>query len=221
MSKAFHRHEDHHRLRSHVLRDKKSKKMSDPAIEAHEHAEHAEHAAHENNPFISRVSITIALLAVVAAIAGSLETYESASAIIEANKAVLAQDRATDQWNLYQAKSLKKNMFLIAADAGGAKAAAYLQKAKDEGSTQDEAQTKAKALEDVREESLAASEVHERRHHRLGIAATLLEMAIAISTIAIITQKRWPWLASALLGLVGMVAAAIAYTPLAGMIPIH
>ena len=39
----------------------------DPALEAHEHAEHAEHAAHEHDPFISRVSITIAILAVLAA----------------------------------------------------------------------------------------------------------------------------------------------------------
>jgi len=36
----------------------------DPALEAHEHAEHAEHAAHARDPFISRVSITVAVLAV-------------------------------------------------------------------------------------------------------------------------------------------------------------
>ena len=35
----------------------------DPALEAHEHAEHAEHAAHLRDPFISRVSITVAVLA--------------------------------------------------------------------------------------------------------------------------------------------------------------
>ncbi len=193
--------------------------MSDPALDAHEHAEHAEHAAHENNPFVSQVSITIALLAVVAAIASSLETYESASAIIEANRAVLSQDKATDAWNFFEAKSLKKNMFVLAADAGGAKAAGYLVKAKDEGAGQDVAQAQAKGLEKERDEALVASATHESRHHHLGVAATLLEMAIAISTIAIITRKRWPWVISTVLGVLGALAAGLAYTPLTGLIP--
>jgi hypothetical protein len=185
--------------------------MNEPALEAHEHAEHAEHAAHENNPFISRVSISIAVLAVVAAVTGSLETYESGSAIIAANEAVLNQDQATDQWNFFEAKSLKKNIYSIAADAGGPKADADRAKAKEEGGGQDEAQAKAKELERDRDHNLALSATHERRHHRLGIAATLLEMGIAISTIAIITRKRWPWLASAALGAAGTAVVVIAY----------
>jgi hypothetical protein len=220
MAKAFHRHEQHHmvRHRAHARAGAKTA-MSDPALEAHEHVEHAEHAAHENNPFVSQVSITIALLAVVAAVAGSLETYESASAIIEANKAVLSQDKATDQWNFFEAKSLKKNMYVLAADADAARAPDYAKKAKEEGDGQTDAQDKAKELEHARDEALAASAIHETRHHHLGVAATLLEMAIAISTIAIITHKRWPWIASAVLGVIGAVVAAISYTSLAGIIP--
>src|ERR1700761_3811593 len=217
MAKGLHDHGYHHLLKGRKPRRPKSKAlggnaMNDPALEAHEHAEHAEHAAHENNPFVSRGSVTIALLAVVAAVAGSLETYESASAIIAANKAVLSQDKATDQWNFFESKSLKKNMYTLAADAGGAKAADDLKKAKEEGDGQVDAQNKAKELEKQRDEFLEASEAHEGRHHHLGIAATLLEMAIAISTIAIITHKRWPWIASGVLGAIGAIAALIAYT---------
>src|ERR1700744_4666333 len=91
---------------------------NDPALEAHEHAEHAEHAAHEGNPFISKVSITVAVLAVMAAAAGSLETVEGGRAITESSEAVLAQDRATDAWNEYQADSLKRHMYDIAAENG-------------------------------------------------------------------------------------------------------
>jgi hypothetical protein len=185
--------------------------MTDAPLEAHEHVEHAEHAAHAKNPFIAQVSITVAMLAVIAAIAGSLETYESGAAIIAANEAVLDQDRATDQWNLYQAKSLKKNMFAIAADADGARADDYRAKAKDEGQGQDQAQLQARQLETLRDHTLAVSATHERRHHRLSLAATLLEMGIALSTIAIVTQKRWPWLISVALGAVGAVAAGAAY----------
>ncbi|HEY2658655.1 MAG TPA: DUF4337 family protein [Caulobacteraceae bacterium] len=185
--------------------------MNDMPLEAHEHAEHAEHAAHENNPFISQVSITIAILAVFAAVAGSLETYESGGAIIAANEAVLHQDQATDQWNFFEAKSLKKNLYSLAADTGGAKADAYKAKAKDEGKGQDEAQAKAKDLEADSAKDRAASGLHEHRHHWLSLAATLLEMGIAISTIAIITKKRLPWLASIGLGFAGAAVAAVAY----------
>jgi len=185
--------------------------MHDASLEAHEHTEHAEHAAHAKDPFISQVSITIAVLAVVAAITGSLETFESGGAIIAANEAVLAQDKATDEWNFFQAKSLKKNMYVIAGDAGGPKADTYKAKAKEEGKGQDEAQDEAKKLEHERETALAVSARHEHRHHRLSIAATLLEMGIAISTIAIITRKRWPWVASGVLGLAGAAVALVAY----------
>ena len=97
----------------------------DPALDAHEHAEHAEHAAHERNPFVSKVSITVAVLAVMAAAAGSLETVEGGRAITESSEAVLAQDKATDSWNEYQADSLKRHMYEIASVAGSAKAEEY------------------------------------------------------------------------------------------------
>ena len=101
--------------------------MSDPALSAHEHAEHAEHAAHANDPFISRVSITIAVLAVLAATVGSLETIEAGAAIAASSEAVLEQNKASDIWGEYQADSLKKHLYSIAADAGGANADRYKQ----------------------------------------------------------------------------------------------
>ena len=187
--------------------------MSDPALEAREHAEHAEHAAHENDPFVSRVSITIALLAVIATITGSLETLEDGSAIISAQEAVLAQDKATDQWSYFQAKGIKAEGYTLAADQGGPKAEAYAKKAKDEQAKQDKAYDEAKGLEKEREAAIKVSQSHEHRHHRLALAATLLEMGIAISTIAIITRKRWPWTVSGVLGAGGLAVAIYAYLP--------
>ena len=187
--------------------------MTDPALEAHEHAEHAEHAAHENDPFISRVSITIALLAVIATITGSLETLEDGSAIISAQEAVLAQDKATDKWSFFEAKSVKSKIYAVAADQGGPKAAEFAKKAKDESDEQKAISKEATKLEDEREASIKISQAHEHRHHRLALGATLLEMGIAISTIAIITRKRWPWAVSGLLGVGGVAVAIWAYLP--------
>src|SRR6185312_2356623 len=98
---------------------------NDPALDAHEHAEHAEHAAHERNPFVSKVSTTVAVLAVMAAAAGSLETVEGGRAITQSSEAVLAQDKATDAWNEYQADSLKRHMYEIAKISSPAQAEKY------------------------------------------------------------------------------------------------
>ena len=108
-----------------------------------EHAEHAEHAAHLGDPFTTMVSITIAILAVLAASVGSLETIETAGVTVAKNEAVLMQNKATDNWNFFQAKSLKKNMYEIAAAAGGPKADDFAKQAKRYDSEQEDIKKKA------------------------------------------------------------------------------
>ncbi len=180
-------------------------------LENHEHMEHAEHAAHQHGGLLSWVSITIAILAVLSAVVGSLETIASGQAINQKNEAVLAQAQASDSWNFYQAKSLKKHLYGIAADQGGPKADKYRKTAEDNAADEERIQNEAKAFEKQREEHSRLAEAAESRHHRLTMAATLLHMGIAISTISIIAQRKWPWLASVVLGLVGTALAAWAY----------
>lgn len=183
----------------------------DPALDAHEHAEHAEHAAHENDPFISRVSITIAILAVMAATVGSLETIEAGGAITSSSEAVLSQDKATDLWDEYQADSLKKHLYGIAADAGGAKAAQYAGTAKEQVGKQAEIKAKALEQEAERDKLLSASRRHEHQHHWLTAAATLLEIGIAICTVAIVTRRRAFWIGSIGLAVGGVALGLAAY----------
>src|SRR5450432_3130318 len=176
--------------------------MHDPALDAHEHAEHAEHAAHARDPFISRVAITVAVLAVMAATAGSLETVEGSRAITQSSEAVLAQDKATDSWNEYQADSLKRHMYEIALNSGSAKAEEYRSEIKDQRESQNKARDKAKEDEQERDASLRSSALHEQRHHWLTGAATLIEIGIALSTVAIITTRRTFWFSAMGLGAV-------------------
>jgi hypothetical protein len=183
----------------------------DPALEAHEHREHAEHAAHEKDTFVSRVSITVAILAVLAASAGSLETVEAGGAITASSEAVLAQDKATDAWNEYQADSLKKHVYGIAAGAGGPHAAEYKSTAKEQSDKQTEVRRRAQEDETERDRLMAASRAHERRHHWLTIAATLLEIAIAICTVAIVTRKSAFWAGSLVLAAAGVIVMAATY----------
>src|SRR5580704_12167106 len=180
----------------------------DPALEAHEQAEHAEHAAHEGNPFLAKVSITVAVLAVMAAAAGSLETVEGGRAITESSEAVLAQDRATDAWNEYQADSLKRHMYDIAAENG---LTHFMKDSQDERGAQDKARGLANDAEKERDAHVAASAQHEERHHWLTAAATLVEIGIALSTVAIITRRRTFWFTAMGLGVVGIVLFGTAY----------
>jgi len=186
--------------------------MSDSPLEemeAHEHAEHAEHAAED--PLISQVTLTIAVMAVIAAIGGSLETTEGDKTIVAKNEAVLEQNKATDAWNEYEAKSLKKNLYTIAADQPGPKAAGYAAVAAKNAVDQTAIQKQAAAFEKARDAKSAEAEVHERRHGRLTIASTLLHMAIAIATLAIILHRRWPWLTALALSAAGVGIAVWAY----------
>lgn len=188
--------------------------MSDSPLEefeAHEHAEHAQHAAHHGGGLLAWVSMTIAVLAVLSAVVGSLETLAGGQAFTQKNEAVLAQARASDNWAFYQAKSLKKHIYGIAADQGGPKADKYRQTAASNEADENKIQDEAKALEKERDEHLKAAERDEGREHRLTVAATSLHMGIAIATIAIITGRKWPWLASLVLGAAGMAVTAWAY----------
>ena len=185
--------------------------MSDPALNAHEHREHAEHAALEHDPFISRVSITIAILAVLAATSGSLETIEAGGAIIAANHAVLEQNKASDAWAEYQADSLKRHLYGIAADSGGANAERYRQTADDQKTTQSTIKTHAIESQNARDALLAEEREHEHRHRLLTLAATLLEVGIAVCTVAIITRRKSFWLGSMLLGVSGLVMLLLSY----------
>ena len=183
----------------------------DPALDAHEHTEHAEHAAHERDPFISRVTITVAVLAVLAAVAGSLETVEGGRALGAASDAVLKQDQATDSWNEFQSDGLKRHIYTIAAGAGGVLAAGYGKTAKKEGAKQDKDREKAVDFEKERDALSRESLAHEGRHHWLTGAATLFEIGIAMSTVAIITRRQWLWYISTAFGLGGLLLLGSGY----------
>jgi hypothetical protein len=186
--------------------------MTESPTEHLEHAEHAEHVAHLGDSFLTQVSITIAILAVIAATVGSLETIETAATIGDKNAAVLLQNKATDNWNFYQAKSIKKNLYAIAAAQGGASADDFKKQAERYGADEKELFAKGQELEHQTEEKLHGSERHEHRHHVLTVSVTFLHVAIAIATISIIMRgRRWPWHTSIALGLVGVLGAAYAY----------
>jgi hypothetical protein len=186
--------------------------MEESALEHNEHREHAEHAAHSGDPFIVRVSVTIAILAVVAASISSLETVESGHALSKLAEAGLTQNKATDSWGYYQAERIKKAVYdAVALQTPDKAAEASKQSEKYETSSR-KIQEESRKLEEEVKTAQEESRVHLDRHHRLTLAATLLHVAIAISTISIIAKgQRWPWVVAILLGVAGVGVGATAY----------
>ena len=186
--------------------------MSELATEHFDHAEHAEHVAHSGDSFMSLVAVSIAALAVIAATVGSLETIEAAGAGSDKNDAVLLQNKASDQWAFYQAKSLKKNLYEIAAAGNEPKAVAFLAQAKRYDTESADIMKEAKEIEHKSEEKLHSAEHHLHRHHILTIAVTFLHISIAVATISIVMKgKRWPWYAAIGLAIAGVITSASAY----------
>jgi len=186
--------------------------MSDETPADHfEHAEHAERAAHDGSPFLLTVSVTIAILAVVAATVGSLETFETARTLTEQNAATLLQNKASDAWAFFQAKSLKKNAFEIASQLGGSTSAHFSQQAARYEGESKTIEQQANELQQAVEARLHESERHEHRHLILTTAVTLVHVAIAITTVAIIIKGKWPWYVGIGLGAAGALLAGYAY----------
>ncbi|HEX6633985.1 MAG TPA: DUF4337 domain-containing protein [Usitatibacter sp.] len=177
---------------------------------AHDHA--VEHEAHKGG-LGQQIAIFTAVLATVGAIVSFFGGDTQNKALLYKNDAVLERAEASDAWNFYQAKSMKQNMAEIAAaTASDPKVAAFYK---------GEAQRYAAEKKDVEKEAKkheaaykAWNEKSERAlhpHHYLSISMTLLQIAIALASITVLTQKRWLLGAAALSALGGAVLGIAAW----------
>jgi hypothetical protein len=156
-----------------------------------------ESAEASEEPFEKRVAGTMAALAATLAIVAVMGHMAS-------TEEILNQQKASDQWAYYQAKSIRRyeseiaRDVLIAAKAPNSDVyAKNLAKYEKEG---EEIQTEAKALE---------TESHQkgREAFRFEISEVFLEVAIVLASVAILTKRSAIWLTSVALGLAGIVTA--------------
>jgi hypothetical protein len=180
--------------------------MDDLPTEHFEQAEHAQHAGASGNKFLGLAAASIAVLAALAATTSSIETIQSSRGVAAENEAILLKSAAADQWAFFQAKSIKRNLYDIAAEqATGPKADDFAKKAAGLKAEADAIQAKASTLDRQSAEKMAESAGYEIHHTRLTISVTCLQIAIALCTLSIVTKgQRWPWylgLATALGGL--------------------
>lgn len=164
--------------------------------------EHAHH--HEEEPWTLPVAITISILAVLVAMA-TLMGHRSSI------EAVLLQTQATDQWGYYQAKNNRLHLMQIDADVLGAlaapgneKAAALREKYQKEieryEKDKDQISEKAKEFENERA-------VVSRREDRFDAGEVVLDIALIICSLTLLTRRMGFWYSGIAIGVVGFFVA--------------
>jgi hypothetical protein len=177
--------------------------MSDEAEELKEAAERAKESKE-----LAPVSLTMAIVAVLVATATLLGHRAH-------TEELLLQTRATDQWSYYQAKNMRRNNLealdelLTALDDANPQRGAEVRKKFHEEidkyrDQQKDIQTEARGLED---EVQRAS----RRADRFDLAEVFLEIALVVTSITLLTEKRAYWYFGFVLAGIGILCAASAF----------
>jgi len=167
----------------------------------HEIMEAHEARSLEDSRLTLPVAVTLSILAVLVAIATLLGHRASTEEII-------LQTKATDQWALFQAKNIRLHEMQGFADLLGTLSPAdkektealrekYLKEIDRYEQEKDEASEQAKELEKERESS-------SRRADRYEAGEVILEIALIICSLTLLTKKRIFWLSGIALGLIGL-----------------
>ena len=151
------------------------------------------------------VSFSISVLAVLVALATVLSHRAH-------TEAVLQQARATDEWNLYQAKKIRQSNIATTSDLltvlapNNAAAAAKLGEYKKHTAKWDD---------DLKESDKQAHELEadvataEHKASRFDSGEALLQIAVVLSSVTLLTRQRVYWLFGLLVGAGGLVFAAL------------
>jgi hypothetical protein len=167
--------------------------MSDDHFHVHGPHEHeVEHQGQSGDDFSGRIAVTTAILATV----GALFSYQGGAtqndALLFKNDAAIKKTEASDQWNFYQAKSNKQNLAELGVTlTTGEAAERYRLEAKRYADEKKDIQKKAEELERAGTQANEQSELSMHVHHRWAQSMTLIQVAIALAAITLLTRKKW------------------------------
>jgi hypothetical protein len=187
--------------------------MPEEDLETSELKEHLDHAVEHGGGgprWTQYLSVSTAMLAVLAAVASLESGSYSNNAILAKNDGVLQQAKASDAWSYYQAKGTRATVVAsqaeALADSNPAAASRLRQEADRYKGEQKEIQEKARELENKVKEDDERAEALLERHHQFARAVTFSQISIALAAISALMRKKWLWF----LGL-GAGAAGIAF----------
>ena len=168
--------------------------------------EHAEHGSEEHN--LAPVTLTMAILAVLVASVTLLGHRAH-------TEEVLLQSRAADQWAYYQAKEIRRRnyeLFLDELSIFSLQDSAHADAIKEKYAK--EVERYGEELKDIQAEAKKAEaevKVEEARADRYDLGEVLLEAALVICSITLLTRKKIFWYFGMLLGLAGVVTGILGW----------
>ena len=160
----------------------------------HDHAvEHgASHGHGDGDSFASRIAVMTAILSTVGALFSFQGGATQNDAMMFKNSAAIKKTEASNQWNYYQAKSNKQNLAELSITlTSGETQEKYRQEVARYKQEKEEIKGEAEKLEKLAKAADAKSELEMHVHERWALATTLLQIAIAMSAITLLTRKRW------------------------------
>jgi len=126
-------------------------------------------------------------------------------------EAVLSQNKATDQWNEYQAHKIRSNDTALASDLLSVVTIADKDAAKKIAKSYADHQAKwTDELKDDKEKAEALEtkvEQAEARANRFDLAEALLEIGLVITSVTLLTRRRAYWYLGIVFSLGGIASA--------------
>ena len=169
------------------------------------------------------VSLSVVIIAVIAAIAAQWGGKYGSRELPPLNDATFNQSLASDQWAFYQAKSIKLNSYEIAqrelarsANAADAETAKLIEDYKAKVATyrkeQEDIKAKANGFEARRDAARAAATVASGKGGRMGLAISFFSVAVALASICLVTKKKPLWFAALVLAGIAITEMVLAWT---------
>ena len=164
--------------------------------------ENAEHAREERG--LAPVTLTMAVLAVLVAMVSLLGHRTH-------TEEVVLQDKITDQWAYYQAKNIRRHTDELFVDLTSSYPSGnpeqteklrekYKSEAERYNEDQSEASNEAHKLENE-------AKVEHRRADRYDLSEALVEIALVITSITLLSKRRVFWFIGIIIGIGGIVLA--------------
>jgi hypothetical protein len=187
--------------------------MSGHGIHVHGAHDHAVEHAGQTPGLGQQVAIFSAILATVGAVVSFFGGDTQNKAMLYKNDAVIERAEASDAWNYYQAKSMKQNIAEVAAATATDPKVAERYRGEVERYKKEkgEAEQEARKHEALYKQHMVASEHALHPHHFLAVSMTFLQIAIALASITVLTNKRWLLFGAASAALIGAVLSGLAY----------
>jgi hypothetical protein len=160
-----------------------------------EHAVHGGHGTddeHGGSGMINQIAMVTAIIATIGAIFSYMGGATQANAGLFKNNAAIKKTEASNQWNYFQAKSTKQSLAELSRDLSPEASKSHYQSKIDRYEKEKtEIKVKADKLEAEATQWDKRSDEQMHQHHRWAQATTVLQVAIAMAAIALLTKKKW------------------------------